>query len=292
MPTPPRSLILLTGLSGAGKSTALKILEDQGFFCVDNLPFDFLENYLQKEGKRKRPKARIAIDMDARDPDFLKKGKKVLTRLKKKSASLKILFLSASEEVLLRRYSQTRRRHPLRHHLSLLKAIRQERRRMEHMSASADVVIDTSHMTSQTLKRTLENLIEGRRRAINLPLSLISFGYRYGLPPQSDLIFDVRFLPNPYFVPSLKALDGMNRKVQNFVIRRRQTREFLRKAKDLLDFLIPHYSQEGKSYLTIALGCTGGRHRSVVLANHLKDYFVRQGLWVNLEHRDLHKEAT
>jgi UPF0042 nucleotide-binding protein len=282
--------ILVTGLSGSGKSSALHILEDNGFYCIDNLPFELLEAYLQKE-VRKKKKTPVAIDMDVRDADFLKKAEKDLPGLKKRFPQLKVLFLTASEEVLVRRFSQTRRRHPLTEHGNLLKALRLEKKRLKKILPLADAVIDTTPLTVHSLKVTLEHLIAGREKRSKLPLSLISFGFRHGIPAQADLVFDLRFLPNPYFEPSLKALDGNHRKVQDFIKNRAETRVFIKKTKDFLDFLIPRYVKEGKSYLTVALGCTGGKHRSVALANHFKDYFTRKGLWVNLEHRDLHKKS-
>jgi len=290
MKSPLKSLVLITGLSGSGKSTALRILEDNGFYCIDNLPFELLETYLQKELK-KRKKVPLGVDMDARNADFFRQAERVLPSLKKRFPTLRVLYLKASEEAILRRFSQTRRRHPLSKHGSLVKAVRQEKKRFEKILPFADAVIDTSPLTVHSLKVTLEHWIAGPGKRAKLPLSLISFGYRHGIPAQADLVFDLRFLPNPYFQPSLKALDGNHRKVQDFVLNRAETRVFFKKTKDFLDFLIPRYVKEGKSYLTIALGCTGGKHRSVALANRFKDYFTRKGLWVSLEHRDLRKKT-
>ncbi|MFO1519373.1 MAG: RNase adapter RapZ [bacterium] len=290
MPPPKiKSLILVTGLSGAGKSTALNVLEDFGYFCIDNLPIALLGSYLEQEARRKKPHTRLAIHMDARDEDFSQKFETLLPLLKKKVPALKILFLKAGETALLRRFSETRRRHPLAQEGNLLKAIRREKKIFEKLKPLSDHEIDTTAMSVHALKETLSNLVNSPRTPSKLPLSLVSFGYRHGIPAQCDLVFDVRFLPNPYFQPKLKALDGTHPKVQDFVIKRPETGRFIQKVTDLLNFLIPQYAREGKSYLTVAFGCTGGRHRSVSLADYFQKFFSKKGLWASVEHRDINK---
>jgi len=290
MPSALKSFVLLTGLSGAGKSTAMAVLEDLGFFCIDNLPVSILESFLKMESLSKTPHSRLAIHMDARDFDFLKKHSKILSALKKKIPVLKVVFLTASEETLIRRFSETRRRHPLARGADLRRALKKERDKSEALKNSADVRIDTSHLSVHALRAAIENIFSSKKRSSKLPLSLVSFGYRYGLPAQCDLVLDVRFLPNPFFVPALKPLDGSRPNVRNFVLKRPETRRFLAKIQDLLKFLIPHYEREGKQHLTIGFGCTGGRHRSVALAHYFKGYFEKKGHWVHLEHRDVHKK--
>src|SRR3990167_5268938 len=282
-----KPLFLVTGLSGAGKSSALSILEDFGFRCIDNLPLSLFDLYLQKE-LSENPKTPFAIGMDERTPDFFKQIEKILSSLRKKVPHLKILFLTASEAVLIRRFSETRHRHPLSDQGKLLSAIQKERKISKKIGGVADCLIDTTHMNQNMLRATLKNLIDKKSKSSKLPLSVISFGYRYGIPPQFDLVFDVRFLPNPYFNSALKLLDGTHKKVQNFVLKRKTTFTFIHHVMDLLTFLIPQYVKEGKSYLTIAFGCTGGKHRSVSLAHHFKNYFEKKGFWVDLDHRDLH----
>jgi UPF0042 nucleotide-binding protein len=283
-----KSLILVTGLSGAGKSTSLAVLEDRGYFCVDNLPFELLDSFLNNE-LAQRQHRRLAIHMDARDARFFRRQADFLPRLKKKIPQMKILFLTASDTVLLRRFSETRRRHPLAKGGHLKQAIVEERKLAEKFRNAADQVIDTSHMNVHALKAALETLFDGSRKRSRLPLGFVSFGYRYGIPPQCDLVLDVRFLPNPYFVPALKSLDGTHRKVQDFVLKRPETRRFIQKVEALLRFLIPQYRREGKSYLTVGFGCTGGKHRSVSLANYFKKEFEKRGWWVNVDHRDIHR---
>ncbi len=288
MSSSSKPFILVTGLSGAGRSTALRILEDAGFYCMDNIPYSFFEYYLQKQFSKKQ-KVPFAFGMDERSPNFFKELEKNLSYLRKKIPHLKILFLTSSELVLIRRFSETRRKHPLSKKGNLLAAIRKEKKLSESIRLLADYYIDTTYMNGALLKAALLNLLDRKQKPIKLPLSLLSFGYRYGIPPQCDLTFDVRFLPNPYFNPALKMLNGTNRKVQSFVLKRVETKKFIRHITQLLNFLIPQYAKEGKSYLTLAFGCTGGKHRSVSLAEYFKEYFEKKNFWVDLDHRDIYR---
>jgi RNase adapter protein RapZ len=288
MPPSLESLILITGLSGAGKSTALAALEDMGYFCVDNLPLHLLNAFLKNELAQKTHPL-LAVHMDARDAGFFRRSVEFLPGLKKKIPRLQVLFLTASDAALLRRFSETRRRHPLTKRGDLRKAILDERRLAEPLRKEAHRIIDTTHMNVHALKAALEASFGSPRKRSRLPLGFVSFGYRYGIPPQCDLVLDVRFLPNPYFNPDMKSLDGTHRKVQDFVLKRPETRRFIQKVEALLRFLIPQYRREGKSYLTVGFGCTGGKHRSVSLVNYFKNSFEKKGWWVNVEHRDLHR---
>ncbi len=281
--------ILVTGLSGAGKSQALNTLEDLGFFCVDNLPLELFRAFIQEILLKKNSDRSLAIGMDARDFRFFKSYDPLLKQLKKYRPELKTFFLTASETTLIRRFSETRRSHPLAKKGNLVQAIREEKKLSQTLKESAEHVIDTSYLNIHALRAVLENLVRSKGDPKKIPISFVSFGYRHGIPPHCDLVFDVRFLPNPYFVSKLKNLDGNHRSVQNFVLRRSETQKFSALVIRLLDFLVPQYIREGKSYLTVAFGCTGGKHRSVSLANYFKAYYGKKKLWVSVEHRDIHR---
>jgi len=283
-----KRIVVLTGMSGGGKSTAVRALEDAGYFCVDNLPVVLVPKLLELVGQG--PRERIALVMDAREGTYLKDAPVVLDEARRAGHEVSVLFLDASDDALLRRFSETRRRHPLAPDSTAAEGIRKERQLLRDLREVADQVVDTSGLTVHDLKR----LVQGRyspAESHGPTLNVLSFGFRYGLPTQADLVLDVRFLPNPYFVPELKALTGEDARVSSWVLEREETQAFLEKLVDLCRFLFPRYQREGKAYLTVALGCTGGKHRSVTLANELTRRLASDGMklppaW----HRDIEKE--
>lgn len=277
-------------MAGAGKSSALRILEDRGYFCIDSLPISFLNSYLAHEKWVRQKNFKLAIHLDSRDENFFKLFEKEITTIRKKFPFLKILYLTAQNEMIIRRFSETRRPHPLAKGKSLVKAIQDEKKKYEKVSSLADFILDTTHFNVHVLRQSLLQLFGQGQQKFLMTLSILSFGYRYGIPPQCDWVVDVRFLPNPYFVPAMKNLTGLNARVRNFVLKRKETKEFLLHFKKLLESLLPKYLEEGKSYLTIAFGCTGGKHRSVSLAEYFKTYFEKKKYSVHLDHRDVYKK--
>lgn len=283
--------VIITGMSGSGKSTVLKAFEDMGYFCVDNLPIVLLPEFLSfTEGTSKGP-TRVALVMDIREGTFLEQYRFIFSKIKEKGFHLEILFVDAKEDVLLRRYSQTRRHHPLDPSGEILKGIRLEREKMRDLRESADKLLDTSDMNVHQLRQNVFDLYAPRKRLDRMVIHLLSFGFKYGLPADANLVLDVRFLPNPYFEEGLKGLSGIDSEVRDFVLARKDTMEFLSHSEGLLKFLLPRYRNEGKSYLVIAVGCTGGRHRSVVIAEYLRDKFMKDGEEVIVNHRDVNREV-
>jgi len=280
-------IIIISGLSGSGKSTAIKALEDVGFFCVDNLPVVLLPKFLELRAGSNSEISKLALVMDIREKGFLSTYSDILDRLCKEGYRFEILFLEASEETLLRRYSQTRMQHPLAGGKSLLEAIRNEREQLKGLKRIADKVIDTSHYNVHELKAVILGHVLKVVHTGHVEVQVLSFGYKYGIPYDADLVIDVRFLPNPYFVPELGGLDGTAPGVQAFVKKWDETQIFLKKYLDLLDYLIPLYKKEGKSYLTVAVGCTGGRHRSIVVADEIFQHLKKKIDRTNLVHRDI-----
>jgi len=280
-------IIIISGLSGSGKSTAIKALEDVGFFCVDNLPVVLLPKFLELRTGSNSEISKLALVMDIREKGFLSTYSDILDRLCKEGYRFEILFLEASEETLLRRYSQTRMQHPLAGGKSLLEAIRNEREQLKGLKRIADKVIDTSHYNVHELKAVILGHVLKVVHTGHVEVQVLSFGYKYGIPYDADLVIDVRFLPNPYFVPELGGLDGTAPGVQAFVKKWDETQIFLKKYLDLLDYLIPLYKKEGKSYLTVAVGCTGGRHRSIVVADEIFQHLKKKIDRINLVHRDI-----
>jgi RNase adapter protein RapZ len=283
-------LVILSGLSGSGKTTALRALEDAGFYCVDNLPIVLLDKLLELSGHTAGEISRIALVVDAREPRFLAEAPQAIQELRRKGNDVQILFFDASDESLVRRYSETRRRHPLAgEHGTVPDGIAAERRALAELQALADEVIDTSSMNVHELKR----LVTGRfasGEGARLGVTLVSFGFRFGIPAHADMVFDVRFLPNPFFIPELRPHPGTDPRVAGFVLGQPDARAFLDRLGDLLGFLLPRYRSEGKSYLTLAVGCTGGKHRSVALAAALAQRLEASGQPVRLWHRDVDKE--
>ncbi|MBW2036149.1 MAG: RNase adapter RapZ [Deltaproteobacteria bacterium] len=280
-------IIIITGLSGSGKSTAIKALEDAGFFCVDNLPVVLLPQFLQLRMGQPAEISNLALVMDIREKGFVSNYADVLDTIRSKGYQFEILFFEASEETLLRRYSQTRRRHPLAREKNLSDGIRAEKEELKGIRAIADKVIDTSYYNVHELRAVILQHVKKVIHSGQPEVHVLSFGFKYGLPHEADLVVDVRFLPNPYFVPELAELDGTSPRVEAFVTKSDETQIFLRKYFELLDFLIPLYQKEGKSYLTIAVGCTGGRHRSIVVAEKIFQYLKGKISLVQLTHRDI-----
>ncbi|MBI4052267.1 MAG: RNase adapter RapZ [Elusimicrobia bacterium] len=272
-------------MSGAGKSQALKCFEDFRFFCVDNLPIALLPSFAELL-KNARRLERVALGIDIREGEFLKGFSHSLGFLRRRGFDCRILFLDASDAELLRRYSETRHRHPLGKKLT--QAIRVERKKLSEIKGSADKVIDTTSMTLGELKENLSGTLE-LTRSQDMSLSMVSFGYKFGLPMDADLVMDVRFLPNPNYEKNLKSKTGMHIAVQRYILRQPVAREFLSKYSQLIQTLLPLYIREGKSYLTFAIGCTGGRHRSVFVAEYLARELRRGGYAVGLFHRDMDK---
>ncbi len=282
-------LVVVTGLSGSGKTSALKALEDLGFFCVDNLPAVLLPKFLELSVLAGGEIRKVALGMDLREPHFLDHYREAFSRVEGLGIRTEVLYLEASDEVLVRRFSETRRRHPLAAGGSLAEGIRTERELFRQIKGTADRVIDTSGMTVHDLKRTVWKYFHRGGEASTLQVNLVSFGYRHGIPHEADLLLDVRFLPNPYFVPELKAKSGMDRDVRQHVLGFQEAEEFLVRFSDLLAYLIPLYEKEGKTSLTVAIGCTGGKHRSVSLVEEIARRLGRQGRAVQVLHRDVDK---
>lgn len=287
--TQKKRIVVITGMSGGGKSTAVRALEDAGFFCVDNLPAVLVPKLLELAAQGAFQ--HIALVIDAREGMFLKEAPRVLAEAKRAGHEVEVLFLESSDDSLIRRFSETRRRHPLAPDSSVADGIRQERALLKDLRELADQVIDTSAINVHDLKR----MVQGRfsdEPSTGPSISILSFGYRYGVPMQADLVFDVRFLPNPYFVPELKGLTGKNPRVSSYVLDRPDTQAFVEKVVDLCKFLFPKYQREGKAYLTVAIGCTGGKHRSVAIAAELAKRLSGEGENAKLQlwDRDVEKE--
>ena len=282
-----RHLVILTGLSGSGKSTVLHAFEDMGFYCVDNLPVDLIPIFAELHSAGEGDFARAALLVDAREGAQLEKLPPLLKHLRK-DHPITLVFIEASEDSLLRRYSETRRPHPLGKDVSVRESLRQERSLVEPIRKLADVVIDTSQFNVHELRHFVTERFKNPDKRPML-VSVVSFGYRYGVPTDADLVFDVRFLPNPHFVPRLRRFTGKDPKVRRYIRSFPQTAEFLKRIEGLLIYLIPHYIQEGKSYLTIAFGCTGGKHRSVMLGEEVKKALEKRAYSAKVVHRDIDK---
>jgi UPF0042 nucleotide-binding protein len=282
--------VIITGLSGAGKSFAIKCLEDLGYFCVDNLPTTLIPTFAELCAQSSREIERIALGVDVREGEYLAHLLEILDELRGRGHVPEVLFLEAADEVLVRRYHETRRRHPLAGEGSVLDGIRAERKALAHLREIADRILDSSGLTVHQLKERLTELYGVRGPGSGLALSLVSFGFKHGIPLDADLLFDVRFLPNPHFVPHLRALDGRDAAAEEFVLGQPESRGFLVRLEELVRFLLPLYEREGKTYLTIAIGCTGGRHRSVTLVETLRRSLTAAGIVPTVRHRDLGRE--
>jgi UPF0042 nucleotide-binding protein len=286
----PIAFVVITGLSGAGKSYAIKCFEDMGFFCVDNLPTTLIPTFADLVARADTQRGRVALGVDVREGEYLSHFLEALAELRKRGHNVEVLFLEAGEEALVRRYRETRRRHPLAPDGNVLDGIRAERKALSTVREVADRIVDTSALTVHQLKDFLIEAYVAPKARPGLAVSLVSFGFKHGVPIDADLVFDVRFLPNPHFVEALRPLDGRDGRVRQFVLQHEESRELLRRLSDFLGFVLPAYQREGKAYLTIALGCTGGRHRSVALVEELRGFIEGLGLTPTLVHRDLDRE--
>lgn len=281
-------LIIVTGLSGAGKTQAIRCLEDIGYFCVDNLPPKLVPKFIELLNQVEGNIERAAIVMDIRGGRFFSSVPETLDYLDSQGMDYEVLFLEASDESLVRRYKETRRRHPLTPQGRILEGILEERRRLEELRGRAGKIIDTSELSPHELREQMKGLYAPELQA-SLIVTIISFGYKYGIPLDADLVIDVRFLPNPYWRENLRPLTGKDGPVRDYVLTSPATASFLEQFTRLLNFLIPYYIQEGKSHLVIAIGCTGGQHRSVVLAEKVAEAIQGPGLRVNVSHRDVRR---
>ncbi|TDI09585.1 MAG: RNase adapter RapZ [Acidobacteria bacterium] len=285
-----QSLVIITGMSGSGKHTAFNAFEDLGYFCVDNLPTSLISRLIQMSDASGGELQELAIVIDVRLGEPLEGFEKLFGEIRKSHTHAKIIFVDASTEVLARRYGETRRLHPLAQETTLLEGIRAERKRLASVRTLADLVIDTSDFSVHDLRDFIYQNFQRTDQKEVLNVSLVSFGFKNGIPHNSELVFDVRFLPNPYFVPALKEQTGNDPSVAEYMLKQPETGEILGRIHDMLEYLLPKYTREGKKYLTISIGCTGGRHRSVLVANELQKRLKKKGRKVNLIHRDLHSE--
>ena len=283
--------IMVTGMSGAGKSSVLKMLEDMGYFCVDNLPIQLISKFIQLAAESTDAIDKVALGVDIRSGQTLEQLGDILNTFEENHVPYDILFLDASTDVLVKRYKETRRTHPLAKEGRVDRAIEQERERLEFLKKKANYIIDTSMLLIRELKAEIDKIFleEGEYR--NFIVTVLSFGFKYGIPVDSDLVFDVRFLPNPYYIPELKNQSGNDAPVYNYVMQAPAAKEFLDKLDDMLTFLIPNYIMEGKNQLVVSIGCTGGKHRSVTLANAITKRLSKLSYGVKVEHRDIEKDA-
>lgn len=281
-------LVIVSGPSGSGKSTVIKALEDLGFFCVDNMPVALLLKFMELLAQTGEI-AKVAAVIDVREREFLKEFTPVFAEIKRSGYKVEVVYLEASDDSLARRFSETRRKHPLAASESPLEGIQRERELLMELKSHADKVVDTTYFTVHQLRDLIKEYFSGPVTHEKLILNLVSFGYRYGAPTDADIVMDVRFLPNPFFVDSLRWLDGTDESVRKFVLEREETQEFLKRFRGLLDYLIPLYWKEGKSYLTIAIGCTGGKHRSVAITEAVAEMKEFDIVSIRKRHRDIHK---
>ncbi|HID97873.1 MAG TPA: RNase adapter RapZ [Thermodesulfobacteriaceae bacterium] len=282
-------LLIITGMAGSGKSTVLKALEDIGYYCIDNLPIALLPDLIALAENSTSMPGRIVLGMDMREENFLKNFSQYFRRIRKDGINPEILFLDAGDQVLLRRFNQTRRHHPL-DPKNVLEGIRLEREQTRELRGIADRLMDTSDLNVHQLRQYVQKFYAPGARSRSLAIQLISFGFKYGIPPEANLVLDVRFLPNPYFEPELRPRSGCDREVRDYVLDKEETVHFLEKLEALLAYLIPRFREEGKSYLVIAVGCTGGRHRSVAIVEHLHQLFTKAEEDIIVIHRDLAME--
>lgn len=280
--------VVLSGPSGSGKSTAIKALEDLGYYCVDNMPVALLPRFMELLA-RSGEIARVAAVIDVRERAFLKDFVQVFSELKATGYHMELIYLEASDDALVRRFSETRRRHPLAGEQSPLEGLTRERELLKDLKSLADRVVDTTGFNVHELRDIIKEFYSGPVTREKMTLNFISFGYRYGVPTDADLVIDVRFLPNPYFVNALKKHDGLEKPVREYILARDEAREFLERFRGFLGYLIPLYWKEGKSYLTIAIGCTGGMHRSVAIVEEIADGFQSDMVSIRKRHRDIGK---
>ncbi len=283
--------IIVTGMSGAGRSSAMRILEDDGYFCVDNLPVSLVPTFMQLTEDSSEQIKKVALGLDIRvGEEALRETASVLQELKESGHQFEILFFEASTQVLVKRYKETRRLHPLAKGGRIDSGIEAERELLMELKKNADYIIDTSTLLIRELKQEMERIFQSEEESCNFYLTFVSFGFKYGIPTDADLVFDVRFLPNPFYIDELKPLTGDDAPVYDYVMSFSNAKEFLDKCKDMLDFLIPNYIIEGKNQLVIAIGCTGGKHRSVTLTNALFAQYENSEYGCKKEHRDIEKD--
>jgi UPF0042 nucleotide-binding protein len=285
--------VILTGMSGAGKSTALKMMEDIGFYCVDNLPIPLLSKFIELSEMQQNPELqKVAVGIDIRSGLALSELSDILDHVRDTGGKFEILFLDADDSVLVKRYKETRRNHPLSGGERVDKGIAAEREKLAFLKEQADYIIDTSQLLTRELKAEIDKIFVQNQDYKNLFITILSFGFKYGIPADADLVFDVRFLPNPYYVEGLRTKTGQDKEIRDYVMQFPEAHEFLYKLTDMLNFLIPNYISEGKNQLVIAIGCTGGKHRSVTLANALfQELSGRKEYGLKIEHRDIAKDA-
>lgn len=284
--------VIITGMSGAGKSTALKMLEDVGYFCVDNLPIPLIPKLSELLRIPNSEINKIALGLDIRGGQNFAEMEQVLKELDETGLSYEVLFLDAQDEVLIKRYKETRRNHPLAVDGRLDKGLQEERSCLVFLKKRADYIINTSQMLTRELKKELNKIFVDNQTFNNLYITILSFGFKYGIPSDADLVFDVRFLPNPYYIEELRSKSGLEEDVQSYVMENQKAKDFLMKLQDMLLFLIPNYVAEGKHQLVIAVGCTGGKHRSVTLAEEIYEILgSKEGYGIKIEHRDIEKDA-
>ena len=280
------NLVIISGVSGSGKSTAMNVLEDLGYYCIDNLPLTLLPKFIELCEDSQKDINKVALAIDIREGIFFDRAPEEIKKLKERGYPIDLIFLDSSDSALVKRYKETRIKHPLSQDGNILEGISREREMLKELKELANYNIDTSDFNVHELKELINNKFD-KSASRNLMVNILSFGYKHGFPYDADMIFDVRFLPNPYFIEELKDLTGHDNKIEEFVLTKEDTREFIEKLTEFLEFLIPKYEKEGKAYLTIAIGCTGGKHRSVVVANRISEHF--QHLSPNTRHRDILK---
>ncbi len=284
-------MVIVTGMSGAGKSTALNVLEDEGYYCVDNMPISLIIKFADLAANQDEGYSNIALGIDIRSGHALSELNEVLKKLESRHYNYKILFLDSNDDVLVKRYKETRRTHPLAKDDRVDKGIVLEREQMTFLKEKADYIIDTSQLLTRELKQELEKIFVEDTGYSNLFVTVLSFGFKYGIPVDADIVLDVRFLPNPYYIDELKPLTGNDKAIQDYVMGFDETKEFLAKIEDLIKFLLPNYVKEGKNSLVIAIGCTGGKHRSVTLANAIAKSIQSTEYACKVEHRDIEKDS-
>ncbi len=279
--------LIITGLSGSGKTVFSRFLEDLGFYCVDNLPSKLIPIFVELWERREVELDRVALVVDMREAGFLTEFPKVWEKIRKRIAA-KLIFLEASDETLIKRFSESRRPHPLSKKKSVIEAVHLERERLKDIKKMADEVIDTTEITISHLKKLLRRHFSKRKNQ-KMQISVVSFGYKYGIPMDSDLVFDTRFLPNPFYIDEMRDKTGKNQKVKQYVLNAPGTKKFLGELYRFIDYMVPNFLDEDKSYLTIACGCTGGKHRSVIIAEALKEYLRKKKYDIRIYHRDMYK---
>ena len=284
-------IVIVTGMSGAGKSTVLKIFEDIGYYCVDNMPIALVEKFVELAVAGNSDVKNIALGVDIRSGQAFGGFADVLERMKAANVKYEILFLDCTDSVLVKRYKETRRSHPLAPRGRVDKGIALEREAIAFLKNKSDYIIDTSSLLTRELRQEIEKIFVKDEKYNNLFVTILSFGFKYGIPADADLVFDVRFLPNPYYIEELKPLTGNDKPIQDYVLGCRQAGQFLDKLEDMINFLIPNYVLEGKNSLVIAIGCTGGKHRSVTLANELFKRLSNKDYGIKIEHRDILLDA-